>query len=318
MNAALFKALCLTLVLATSTLGQQSWTRPYAGLQDSPFQEWGMEGTFRLEDFEDGEFNIPGATLVSGSTQQGSIFIASADSVLVSSANSIAEDTGDPVTGSFLLGVPTICATSYPLLCPATVNLEFDANQELPTFGGFAWTDAVQSSNPRSGLPFGIVTAYTADGGFEVARMFDLPALDMDNIASDDLFIGFVDYRGIERIEFQVVTDKEGGYLAMDHFQFGRAALLGDANRDGIVDFDDYLTLAEHFGDAGDWSDGDFNFDGVVAFDDFLQMSENFGKTIAVASSVTPVPEPSALALVAICILLGFSLRLRRSHHNIP
>ncbi len=51
----------------------------------------------------------------------------------------------------------------------------------------------------------------------------------------------------------------------------------GDANRDGFVDFDDFLTLSGNFGDLNaSWTDGDFNRDGEVEFGDFLILSGNF------------------------------------------
>src|SRR5205807_9459035 len=44
--------------------------------------------------------------------------------------------------------------------------------------------------------------------------------------------------------------------------------LLGDANGDGRVNFDDLLILAQHYGKPGGLPQGDFNSDGSVGFDD--------------------------------------------------
>lgn len=54
----------------------------------------------------------------------------------------------------------------------------------------------------------------------------------------------------------------------------------GDANVDGAVGFHDFVTLTNHFGNAGDWFDGDFDGDGVVGFGDFLLMANNFGQPV--------------------------------------
>ena len=51
----------------------------------------------------------------------------------------------------------------------------------------------------------------------------------------------------------------------------------GDANRDGQVNFADFLILSVAFGTEGGWPSGDFDGDGVVTFSDFLVLSSNFG-----------------------------------------
>lgn len=57
-----------------------------------------------------------------------------------------------------------------------------------------------------------------------------------------------------------------------------RSTLLGDADLDGMVDFDDLLALAQHYEqtNAG-WTGGDSNYDGVVNFDDLLSLAQNYG-----------------------------------------
>jgi hypothetical protein len=56
--------------------------------------------------------------------------------------------------------------------------------------------------------------------------------------------------------------------------------IAGDANRDGEVAIDDFLTLSVNFGSTdATWADGDFNYGGSVGFDDFLILAENFGRT---------------------------------------
>ena len=55
----------------------------------------------------------------------------------------------------------------------------------------------------------------------------------------------------------------------------------GDANTDGVVDFSDFLIVADNFGKNEDvaFADGDFNGDGMVSFADFLLLSQNFGES---------------------------------------
>jgi hypothetical protein len=55
--------------------------------------------------------------------------------------------------------------------------------------------------------------------------------------------------------------------------------LIGDANNDGEVGFEDFLILAQNFGKVDAvFADGDFNLDGVVGFADFLLLANNFGQ----------------------------------------
>ena len=56
--------------------------------------------------------------------------------------------------------------------------------------------------------------------------------------------------------------------------------MAGDCNRDGTVEFGDFITLANNFGETeATWEDGDFDGDRNVGFADFNLMSQNFGKS---------------------------------------
>ena len=68
------------------------------------------------------------------------------------------------------------------------------------------------------------------------------------------------------------------------------------------------MVLAEHFGSEGPYTDGDLDKDGIVQFSDFVLLADNFGKTVETAATV---PEPSA----AILFVLGFTafVALRRA-----
>jgi arabinan endo-1,5-alpha-L-arabinosidase len=107
-----------------------------------------------------------------------------------------------------------------------------------------------------------------------------------------------------------------------------RAAIVGDADFNGRVDFSDLLRLAQHYQApiaANDWSHGDFDLDGAVSFNDLLGMAQNYGAGVSaqrsseaafmadwtLASSL--VPEPS---LAASLTLAGMAVRRRRSHNK--
>ena len=57
----------------------------------------------------------------------------------------------------------------------------------------------------------------------------------------------------------------------------------GDATGNGIVDFNDLLTLAQHYDQASPepataYGFGDFNIDGTVNFNDLLTLAQHYGE----------------------------------------
>lgn len=127
-----------------------------------------------------------------------------------------------------------------------------------------------------------------------------------------------------------VHTSEAGGqYLATILYQEwetnGQRELVGDANHDGMVGYDDLLTLSHNYGrDNATWEEGDFNGDGKVDFQDLLLLARDYGQglTSAQMASFDPafradlqqaladLPEPASLALLTPLALL--CLRRRR------
>ena len=82
-------------------------------------------------------------------------------------------------------------------------------------------------------------------------------------------------------------------------------SLLGDADGNGKVDFQDYLALESSFGNSVTPGTGaDFDSNGVVNFQDYLTLESNFG-----AGAVVEAPEPMTLSLLG---LGGLALIRRR------
>jgi hypothetical protein len=99
-----------------------------------------------------------------------------------------------------------------------------------------------------------------------------------------------------------------------------RFTLLGDANLDGTVNFDDLLKLAASYSQSGkSWANGDFTYDGVVNFDDLLKLASNYNQTLSGsfagdwALAQASVPEPTTLVgLTSLSIAMTRRRRTRR------
>lgn len=141
-----------------------------------------------------------------------------------------------------------------------------------------------------------------ASGNFDVVLGEQFEAPDAGQTAAFLL----LDFSPDDPVAFQTTTLAGGEFGHLDNGLFlqleqdaveGSVSLLayqaipGDANGDGSVGFDDFLTLSGQFGEAGDWLSGDFDANNEVDFEDFLLLSGNFGET---APATRSVPEPSS------------------------
>ena len=85
----------------------------------------------------------------------------------------------------------------------------------------------------------------------------------------------------------------------------------GDSDLDGDVDFVDFLSLANNFGQSpSSWSQGDYDGNNETNFLDFLALANNFGNA-PVAAAAASVPEPSS-SLLAVLALTPFLLTRKR------
>ena len=88
-------------------------------------------------------------------------------------------------------------------------------------------------------------------------------------------------------------------------------SLRGDSDGNGMVEFLDFLAIANNFGVPGQYTDGDFNENGDVEFNDFLIVAQNFGDSSAAGAAVA-VPEPRTISLALGSFLVWFAIRRGR------
>ncbi len=175
---------------------------------------------------------------------------------------------------------PTIVSTTYDPETAQRVKLTFseDVSASLSA-GAFSIVDRA-TSQPIAGASVGV----TWDAVRREATITANPALP----------------RGRYRLTApgSAITDAAGNPLAAG-VSVDFVILPGDATRDGVVNFDDLLTLAANYNTVGrGFSQGNFNYDAnsAVDFDDLLLLAANYNTSLA-ASAGAPLlaPPPPAL-----------------------
>jgi len=110
------------------------------------------------------------------------------------------------------------------------------------------------------------------------------------------------------------------GATAVELLVDRRPFLLGDANLNGVVDFNDLVLLARNFNQSNKlWPDGDFSLDRVVDFSDLVLLARNYNAALGVGAGgtgsfagdlalfQTQIPEPTTA-----CLVLGAAALLLR------
>jgi hypothetical protein len=112
--------------------------------------------------------------------------------------------------------------------------------------------------------------------------------------------------------DYELTLDRQAAAV---YLNVALSIIPGDANRDGVVDAADYITVKQNFGMTSGalWKDGNFSdpygTTGTVDWDDLQLLMANFA-TRSVGGA-PPVPEPATLGLLAIGALA--LLRRRRA-----
>ena len=99
---------------------------------------------------------------------------------------------------------------------------------------------------------------------------------------------------------------------------------LGDADLNGVVDFNDLVKLAQNYNSNNtNWFQGDFTYDGTTDFNDLVALAQNYNQPVPsapigsaafeqdLARAFSAVPEPGAVGLV-VTAMMAHGLRRRR------
>ena len=112
-------------------------------------------------------------------------------------------------------------------------------------------------------------------------------------------------------------TSYHMGFLDMPAIDM-EPSLQGDCNLDGRVDINDLTIVLSHYGLADmTWKTGDLVGNGTVDINDLTIVLAHYGQTAGSATAgcgVSAVPEPSALALLALAFLALLVCVCRRPH----
>lgn len=128
---------------------------------------------------------------------------------------------------------------------------------------------------------------YNANGEFDVD--------DLDRLCQA---VGF----GVNLTELDVTGDAVLNHDDVTRFLDLASTAPGDANVDGNVAFDDFLSLTDNFGDDFRvWSEGDFDCNLRIDFRDFILLSQNYGSIRE--TPLAAVPEPTSAMLFGLALL---------------
>jgi hypothetical protein len=174
----------------------------------------------------------------------------------------------------------------------------------IVVYGG--WNDA-----GRDQQAYNVLTSSNAGNTFDFLGTIDInPGLQGTDITPVSNRVAFTEDSlpnldtGVThvRLEFLAVENGYTGYTEIDVFG-SQQFLPGDANRNGIVDINDFIMISDNFSKvpSAPGLDGDVFLDNIVDQRDFRVWKDAVGPAVAaLVAGDFGVPEPSVLTLMGI------------------
>jgi autotransporter-associated beta strand protein len=262
-------------------------------------------GSWQLTKAGPGTLVLNGANTYNGGTDAtaGRLLIeptSATTSALPTGALSISGGTvqlADNVTAGTASGTSNVVLTSLSITGTGTLDI---GNNRIIIDYGSAATDPIAS-----------IKTWIRNGYFRQPG----PEIISSDIATDDAASGQNYDIGYADGADGVVAGLPSGEIEI------MFTLLGDANLDGTVNSEDFSQFSHNLGQSGMmWDDGDFNYDGTVNSEDFALFSTNLGQSAVYGAqaggleaangiSLTNLPEPAALSMMAFAIASAFVRR---------
>jgi hypothetical protein len=231
---------------------------PYLSIDDTPFDLSGLGSTAFLDDFEDGQWNLPGAHVCSGEIITGGQFIDSVD--------------GDD---GVIDGLGTAGHSYFYVDGSVGIRVTFNADElgALPTFAGLVWTDG----------GFGCSITFEAfdEHGASLGTIVKDNAGDFSfsGTTAEDRFCGVKYDAGISAIRMLNNTNA----IEIDHIQYGGLPpqdpppeCYPDCTGDGVLDLFDFLCFVNAFNAAKPYADCDLHPCTTFDLFDFLCYTNAF------------------------------------------
>ena len=233
--------------------------------------------------------------------------------------------TGEAVIRNLSNRISPLDVNGYSILSESG-SLVTGAWSSLAASGAAGWgeanpqTTALGELNLEGSMLFDTGKVVSLGSPFKVGGSTDL-IFEYSTTADEvDTHFGTVEYgpvgmsmSGADCNQDQIVNILDANCTAagdLAAFLSANNYLLGDADGDRDVQFSDFVILANHFGNPGQYTDGDFDKDGTVQFSDFVILANHFGQSSAAASAV-PEPATGSLLLVAVAFAALATRRAR-------